>query len=48
MEFKEVIKSSLDGDDLANALDLVDFLVGKGLTPIVEWASGCRFVNIGK
>ena len=48
MEIKEIFKRRLEGDALTNALGVVDYLTGKGLTPKKEWDSGFRFVKNGK
>jgi hypothetical protein len=48
MEIINTIKNSLEGEALANALDLVGYLTAKDLTPHMEWASGCRFTKNGK
>jgi len=45
MEVKDALQNSLKGEALSNALDLVDFLTQKGLTPIKEWDAGYRFVK---
>jgi len=48
MEFKELIRNNLEGEDLINALDLVDYLVDKGINPKKEWEFGYRFIKNGK
>ena len=45
MEIKDTLKKNLDGEALANALGFVDYVTGKGLTPIMEWDNGVRFVK---
>lgn len=48
MEFKNAIRNNLKDEALENALGLVDYLTQKGLTPKMEWNSGCRFGKNGK
>jgi len=48
MEIKDAVRNNLEGEALANALDLVDYLIERGLTPKMEWASGCRFISNNK
>jgi len=48
MEIKNTLKNSLKDEALANALNLVDFLIDKGLIPKKEWDSGFRFVKNDK
>jgi len=48
MEIKDVLKNNLSGEALANALDVVDYMVEKGLTPNKEWDTGFRFVKNDK
>jgi len=48
MEIKNVLESNLEGDALANALNFVDYLTEKGLTPKKEWATGFRFIKNDK
>jgi len=48
MEIKDVLKNNLGGEMLANALDIVDYMVERGLTPIKEWDTGFRFVKNDK
>ena len=45
MEISDVFKNNLKGEMLSNALDLVEFLIGKGLSPVQEWDHGVRFVK---
>ncbi|MCL2571934.1 MAG: hypothetical protein FWE11_05985 [Defluviitaleaceae bacterium] len=44
MEIKDALKSNLKGEALTNALDFVDYLIARGLSPNMEWENGCRFV----
>lgn len=48
MEVKDALKSNLKGEALTRALDFVDYLVEKGLTPRKEWSSGFRFIKNDK
>jgi len=45
MEIKDALRNNLEGERLANALDFVDYLIEKGLTPKMEWDNGVRFVK---
>ncbi|MCL2593716.1 MAG: hypothetical protein FWD82_10200 [Defluviitaleaceae bacterium] len=48
MEIKDKISNNLRGEALTNALNFVDYLIAKGLTPKMEWDNGCRFVKNDK
>ena len=48
MEIKDALRNHLKDEALANALGLVDYMTGKGLTPVMEWDSGFRFVKNDK
>jgi len=45
MEVKDALRNNLEGERLANALDLVDYLIEKGLTPKKEFDNGVRFIK---
>ena len=45
MEIKDALRNNLKGDALANALGFADYLTEKGLTPVMEWDNGFRFVK---
>jgi len=48
MEIKNTLQNHLKGQTLTNALDIVDYMIGKGLTPQTEWSHGFRFVKNDK
>ena len=48
MEIKDTLRNNLKDEALANALDFVDFLTDKGLTPHMEWDNGVRFAKDDK
>jgi len=45
MEIKDALTNNLKGDALVNALDFVDYLTERGLTPKLEWDKGIRFIK---
>ena len=48
MEIRNAVRNNLEGESLANALDLVYYLTKRGFTPKMEWANGCRFIKNDK